>query len=187
MSILIKGMEMPKECRECPLEMYYMNSGETRCRVGNKILAENFKTIPFDGRPDWCPLEHFREGTKNDVSDTNVGNKNLIDRQSAIDKFEPWLKVKGYSEGERNMLKAVLYELTVMPPTQPEQKWIPCSETSDIPDHEVMACDGRGEFIIRYLDCKDEQWICESDDSIMYDSVAWCELPKPYKEGGADG
>ena len=56
MSILIKGMEMPEDCRECPLEMYYMNSGETRCRARNKILAENFKAIPFDSRPDWCPL-----------------------------------------------------------------------------------------------------------------------------------
>ena len=56
MSILIKGMEMPKDCRECPLEQYYMNCGETRCRAENKILAENFKAIPFDGRPDFCPL-----------------------------------------------------------------------------------------------------------------------------------
>ena len=53
-------------------------------------------------------------------TDINVGSKNLIDRQKAIDKFEPWLKVEGYSEGERNMLKAVLYELTVMPSAQPE-------------------------------------------------------------------
>ena len=67
---------------------------------------------------------------------------------------------------------------------QPEPKWIPCDETVDIPDHEVMACDRYGEFIIGYLDCKDEQWLCESDDSLMYDPVAWCELPKPYKEGG---
>ena len=50
----------------------------------------------------------------------------LIDRQQAIDKFDPWLKVKGYSEGELNVLKAVLYELRVMPPVQPERpkgKW----------------------------------------------------------------
>ena len=56
MSVLIKGFKIPEDCRECPLEMYYMNSGETRCRAENKILAENFKTIPFDGRPDWCPI-----------------------------------------------------------------------------------------------------------------------------------
>ena len=74
-----------------------------------------------------------------------------------------------------------------MPSAQPEPKWIPCSETIDIPDHEVMACDRYGEFIIGYVDCKDKQWICESDSSLMYDPVAWCELPKPYKEGGTDG
>lgn len=42
--------------------------------------------------------------------------RDLIDRQKAIDTFEPWLSVKGYSEGELNMLKAVLYNLSVMPP-----------------------------------------------------------------------
>lgn len=44
----------------------------------------------------------------------------LISRQDAINKFEPWLKVEGYSEGELNMLKAILYELTVMPSAQPD-------------------------------------------------------------------
>ena len=56
MSVLVKDTEMPKECRECPLETYYMNCGDTRCRATNKILAEDYKAIPFDGRPDWCPL-----------------------------------------------------------------------------------------------------------------------------------
>ena len=42
----------------------------------------------------------------------------VIDRQAAIDKFEPWLKVNGYSEGELNMLKAVLYELKILPSAQ---------------------------------------------------------------------
>lgn len=44
----------------------------------------------------------------------------LISRQEAIDKFEPWLKVKGYSEGELNMLKVVLCELRCLPSAQPE-------------------------------------------------------------------
>ena len=43
-----------------------------------------------------------------------------ISRQAAIEKFEPWLKVDGYSEGELNMLKAVLYELRFLPSAQPE-------------------------------------------------------------------
>lgn len=41
-----------------------------------------------------------------------------INRQKTIDKFESWLKVDGYSEGELNMLKAVLYELRLMPPAK---------------------------------------------------------------------
>lgn len=45
-----------------------------------------------------------------------VKNMNdYISRQDAINRFSPWLSVKGYSEGEINMLKAVLYELSCMP------------------------------------------------------------------------
>lgn len=44
----------------------------------------------------------------------------LIDQQKAIDKFKPWLEVKGYSEGELNMLRAVIYELENLPDAQPE-------------------------------------------------------------------
>ena len=54
-------------------------------------------------------------------------SKDTIYRQAAIDKFEPWLKIEGYSEGERNMLKAVLYELRFLPSAQPKRKtgkWI---------------------------------------------------------------
>lgn len=44
----------------------------------------------------------------------------LIDRQKIKARFEPWLKVKGYSEGELNIIRAVLYEITIMPSAQPE-------------------------------------------------------------------
>lgn len=44
----------------------------------------------------------------------------LIDRQVALDTFGPWLNVEGYSEGELNMLRAVLYELKTLPTAQPE-------------------------------------------------------------------
>ena len=38
----------------------------------------------------------------------------LISRQTLLNKFEPWLKVKDYNDGELNMLKAVLYEIRFM-------------------------------------------------------------------------
>jgi hypothetical protein len=44
----------------------------------------------------------------------------LIYRQAALDKFKPWLKVKGYSEGELNMLRAVIYELENLPDAEHE-------------------------------------------------------------------
>ena len=47
-------------------------------------------------------------------STQNVLNGDFISRKAASEMFEPWLKVQGYSDGELNMLKAILYELKVM-------------------------------------------------------------------------
>ena len=44
----------------------------------------------------------------------------LISRQALLDKFEPWLKVKDYNDGELNMLKAILYEIRFMRSAQTE-------------------------------------------------------------------
>ncbi len=71
---------------------------------------------------------------------------------------------------------------------QPEQHWIPCSKTFDIPDHEIMACDRYGNFLFGYLTYEDDQWLCESDGEMMYNPIAWSEKPEPYREDGeADG
>lgn len=43
-----------------------------------------------------------------------------ISRQALLDKFEPWLKVKDYNDGELNILKAILYEIRFMRSAQPE-------------------------------------------------------------------
>lgn len=67
----------------------------------------------------------------------------LIDRKKIKAKFEPWLKVQGYSEGELNMLKAVLYEITVMPSAQPErcEDCVNFSKTRLlIPQSEIIRC-----------------------------------------------
>lgn len=55
-SVLVKGMDMPKECRGCPLQEYHERTGKTWCKPADGILAEDYKPIPFDGRPDWCHL-----------------------------------------------------------------------------------------------------------------------------------
>ena len=114
---------------------------------------------------------------------TETHTCDCISRKDAI----RWIKTECNPYGKPTLDfesgKRVMKHLEQMPPAQPELKWIPCDETVDIPDHEIMACDRYGTFIIGYLEYKNEQWICESDNSLMYDPVAWCELPEPYKEG----
>ena len=76
--------------------------------------------------------------------------------------------------------------LLSLPSAQPEQKWIPCSKTTDIPDHEIMACDEYGEVMFGYLAYEDDQWICESDECEMVNPIAWREKPEPYAERRED-
>lgn len=59
--------------------------------------------------------------------------------------------------------------------------WIPCNETIDIPNYEILACDKYRGMIIGYLR-HDKQWVCESDAEIMYDVTAWMPLPAPYQK-----
>lgn len=73
------------------------------------------------------------------------------------------------------------------PEVLPEPKWIPCSKTTDIPDHEIMACDKYGEIMLGYLAYEDDQWICASDGCEMVDPIAWCEKPETYREEGEHG
>ena len=47
---------MPKDCRDCPLQIYHMANGQTKCRITGKILADFYKPIPFEGRAEECPL-----------------------------------------------------------------------------------------------------------------------------------
>ena len=62
-----------------------------------------------------------------------------------------------------------------------QPQWIPCRETVDIPDHEILACDKYGEEMFGYLSYEDDQWLCVSDDCMMYDPIAWREKPEPYR------
>lgn len=54
MSILIKGMEMPKSCKECPLEQIYGRDGEVaKCPLTEKILSSY---LVSETRMSDCPL-----------------------------------------------------------------------------------------------------------------------------------
>lgn len=110
----------------------------------------------------------------------------LIDRQKIKARFEPWLKVKGYSEGELNMLKAVLYEITIMPSAQPKQQWIPW-DSGKFPEesgtYTVTAYDG-ATMRVTYAKYQKRLKRWELTGARAYWRVlAWMPLPEPYKEG----
>lgn len=56
MSVIVKGMDMPTNCRDCIFCHFYSISGYTKCDIGLKVLAYDYKPILFDGKPNWCPL-----------------------------------------------------------------------------------------------------------------------------------
>lgn len=109
-----------------------------------------------------------------------------ISRQKAIEAFQNVNLNIMYGDvaiGRRDYMtqKEAVKIIENLPSAQP--RWIPCSETVDIPDHEVLACDKYGEEILGYLEYADDQWICESEGCVMYDPIAWMEKPEPYRGG----
>ena len=61
MSVLIKGMQMPDECRMCAMCEFYGVTGKTICKLTHAVLAEYYETIAFDGRHKNCPLVEVKE------------------------------------------------------------------------------------------------------------------------------
>lgn len=108
-------------------------------------------------------------------------------------KIEEW-KIWSAILAERTAFKHDIFDAPSVQPevlacgsgelnVQSEPHWIQCSETVDIPDHEILACDKYGEEMFGYLAYEDDQWLCVSDDCMMYDPIAWREKPEPYQEG----
>lgn len=96
------------------------------------------------------------------------------------------VNAESYERGWNDAVDSIIENATTIEPERKTGKWIPCSETVDIPDHEVLACDKYGEYIIGLLAYEDEQWLCESEETMMYDPIAWMPLPEPIKIDGRD-
>ena len=63
----------------------------------------------------------------------------------------------------------------------PDQRWIPCSETEEAPEYEVIACNADGEEMLGYLSTDGVDWECDSAYELMTDVVAWMKKPKPWE------
>ena len=78
----------------------------------------------------------------------------LISRQALLDKFEPWLKVKDYNDGELNMLKAILYEIRFMRSAQPDTYWKEQCQSYEQTINKLRESLSTQPEIIRCKDCK---------------------------------
>lgn len=85
MSVVVKGMEMPKDCRECLMQVYY-SSGKTWCKPADRLLADDYKPIIYDDKPDWCPLVELPE-KHGRLFDLNEVKKVLDDLPDSEDKW----------------------------------------------------------------------------------------------------
>ena len=112
--------------------------------------------------------------------------EDTISRQAAIDALTA-LEEPAPTARHLSAIYDCEDAITALSSAQPEQRWIPVSETVDVPEHEVLACDKYGTELIGFICKDDEQWMCESDECIMCDVVAWMPLPEPYKGGEQDG
>ena len=58
MSILIRGMEMPTSCAECPCCRHDNWNGETahQCNVSFITFGAEDENWIYNTRPNWCPL-----------------------------------------------------------------------------------------------------------------------------------
>jgi len=80
-------------CKGCPSDYGY-EPKRIRCPAAtntmqceecwDREIPEKQEDEPCSERDEGCPLDHFREVTKNDVPDANVGNSSEIPNSSDL-------------------------------------------------------------------------------------------------------
>ena len=110
----------------------------------------------------------------------------LIDGDKLIDIITYSSDLGGvWGQVLRAVKDAFIRLIRTMPNVNPEPQWNLCSETADLPDHEVLCCDLRGNMLIGYLytdENSDTGFGAEGDGECLVDCVAWREKPEPWYE-----
>ena len=104
MSVVVKGMEMPKKCNECN---FCVNGFTEEAPVYEcaALGAENVSVLvddygkPFDFRPDWCPLVEMPT-PHGSLIDADALIADLVKYQNMLDpesrEYARVLSVKSY-------------------------------------------------------------------------------------------
>ena len=159
------------------------------------MMARLINEIVIDRLPSAQPTFDARDTQYNLPIGTD-----LISRQALLDKFEPWLKVKDYNDGELNMLKAILYEIRFMPSAKPYtihsdgRLWVTVDDIDKVTavvvdEHKSKFCK---QFYEDYEDaqpeityCKDckHYWIHKCMDSMPMEI---CDLEQTFYDAEHD-
>lgn len=86
--------------------------------------------------------------------------------------------LQGYLEF--NQLAEWLKELKQL---REQTQWIPVTEETELPEHDVICCNNEGDIALGYLyfDEEENQIACDHDPYVMFGVVAYMEFPEPYK------
>ena len=90
MSIYIKGIKSPKDCRECAFIKYSSISGTTYCGVTGDVLAVDFRPIPFEGISENCPIVEVTSHGKGIVNRLEKGRWYAV-RMTEKEEEQEWI------------------------------------------------------------------------------------------------
>ena len=107
----------------------------------------------------------------------------LISRQTILDRTvnrnSIWNTI---TDSEGKNLEDIINSI---PSTENNGEWVPVTEETELPEHDVICCDNDGNVALGYLyfDEEEKQIACDRDPYVMFGVVAYMELPEPYKKG----
>lgn len=118
--------------------------------------------------------------------------EDAISRQAALDiAFKYCPDDDGTCLEARSDLRNMLDEIEALPPAQPEQRWIPCSERlpeepygclATVWDTNPVTMDEFENILPYFVGWDGEQWNDDDGEQCPFEVVAWMPLPEPYKQ-----
>ena len=105
----------------------------------------------------------------------------LIDREAAIGKIDPWLYSKGRCESEINMLRAVIAELKSLPAAT---RWVRCEDDKPKKNGRYIVFDNEnGVYSAEFRKGRlGSEWTEAEEGWCNFRVTHWMPLLKPPRE-----